>query len=342
MLMVVFGAGASFDSSPDYPPHVSASLEQNRLPLANRLFDNRPIFVEALDQFYQCKPIVPKLRGCASIETVLGEIERQANNYDRGTRELAAIRCYLQRAIRECERAWRETTRGITNHLTLLREIERTRKGNEPVCLVTFNYDTLLETALGDLGLPIQTMDDYTDVSRTFQLFKLHGSVNWANEIETSLPANVNQGNPMSVLQYVINNAPVVKIAGRFVVCSASNMGVADGRPVFPAIAIPVERKQVFQCPGQMVDALTAQLPGVTKIIAIGWRAKEDHFLGLLKQHLRRGAYLCVIAGSTKDAEDTKVQICRNLPNNPPIETEEIAGFTDFMQSRRAEELLAI
>ena len=340
--MVVFGAGASFDSSPDYPPSGSAYADQSRPPLANRLFDNRPLFVEALDQFPQSKPVIATLRGAASIETALTEIEEQSGNYDRGKRELAAIRCYLQRAIRECERAWRETTRGVTHHLRLLREIERTRKPNEPVCLVTFNYDTLLETALDDLGVPIQTMDDYTDVSRMFQLFKLHGSVNWANEIDTPLPGNVNSGNPMSVLRYAIDHAPTVQIGRQFVLCSAGNMGVANGRPAFPAIAIPVERKQIFECPAQMVDALTAQLPGFTKIITIGWRAGESSFLQLLNQHLKRGTYLCVIAGSQKDAQDTKVQICRNLPNNRPAEIEEIAGFTDFMRSRRLEEFLSI
>lgn len=127
-------------------------------------------------------------------------------------------------------------------------------------------------------------------------------------------------------------------MAARF----ASNMGVADGRPVFPAIAIPVEKKQAFECPKRIVDALIELLPRVTQIIAIGWRATEDHFLALLKQHLRRGTYLCVVAGSPKDAEDTKVRICRNLPNNPPVQTEEIEGFTNFMRSRRAEELLAL
>ena len=291
MLMVVFGAGASFDSSPDYPPPVSVSIEQSRPPLANRLFENRPIFVDALDRFYQCKPIVPKLRGEVSIEAVLGSIEEQSRNYERGLGELAAVRCYLQRAISECERSWRETTRGVTHQLTLLREIERTRKKSEPVCLVTFNYDTLLETALFDLGFPIETIEHYTDDSKMFRLIKLHGSVNWANKIETPLPSNVNKGNPMSVLQHVINYASAVKIiSDRFVVCNAGNMGLADGCPVFPAIAIPVERKQEFQCPPRMVDVLINLLPSITRIITIGWRAREEHFLRLLKQYLKRGS----------------------------------------------------
>ena len=67
--------------------------------------------------------------------------------------ELAAIQCYLQCAISECENMWKTVTEGVTNYLTLLREIVRLQKGVEQVILVTFNYDTLLEDALLRLGL---------------------------------------------------------------------------------------------------------------------------------------------------------------------------------------------
>lgn len=160
MLMVIFGAGASYDSSSTYPPGASIQVrgespefansnDYHRLPLAKDLFANRPMFVEAIDQFPQCKPIIPRLRdpavtsGRASIETRLREIEEEAKAYARGKQELAAISCYLARVISGCEAKWRENTRGITNYLSLLREIRRTHSGDEPVCLVTFNYDTL-------------------------------------------------------------------------------------------------------------------------------------------------------------------------------------------------------
>jgi hypothetical protein len=52
MLMVVFGAGASYDSAPSYPPNRQHFFEdQDRMPLANELFDNRSEFVRALNYF---------------------------------------------------------------------------------------------------------------------------------------------------------------------------------------------------------------------------------------------------------------------------------------------------
>jgi hypothetical protein len=354
MLMVIFGAGASYDSSSTYTPGMTppgaASHDDNyyRPPLAKELFANRPLFINAVEAFPQCKTIVYRLRDPAvisaqkSIEILLQEIEEEAKTYARGLQELAAARCYLQRAISQCEQEWVGITRGITNYLALLREIERTHQGDEPVCLVTFNYDTLLEAALSQLGWTIGTMEDYTQRSTLFRVFKLHGSVNWAHEVEIELPANINTGHPPAVLTHLIEHAASLKVSDRFVLCNPGMMGVVDGRPVFPAIAIPVEKKGSFECPQRMVEELIALLPQITKIFVIGWRASEAHFLELLKQRLRRGVYLSVIAGSPAEAEDIRVRINRVLINNPPSSTAERAsGFTEFMRSRRADQILA-
>jgi hypothetical protein len=70
MLMVIFGAGASYDSCPTYPPGSVAFDEvglgkldaYGRPPLACELFANRPLFIKALGQFPQCKTIVNRFR----------------------------------------------------------------------------------------------------------------------------------------------------------------------------------------------------------------------------------------------------------------------------------------
>ena len=359
MLMVILGAGASFDSSPTYtlgmaPPGTSQTDRDNdyhRLPLAKDLFANRPLFIEAINAFPQCKTIVSRLRdpavtsGHASIETRLQEIEEEAKTYDRGRQELAAVRCYLQIAISRCESRWRNVTSGITNHLSLLREIERLNKADHPVCLVTFNYDTLLEGALADLGLGIKEMDDYTRRPTLFRLFKLHGSVDWGRRVEVAFPANLNPGNSHAALKYLVEHGSEGKITNHFSRCDPSTMrppGEPDTPALFPAIAIPVEKKQVYECPEYMVDDLNKLLPQVTKIIVVGWRARETHFLDLLKQHLKRGVYLTVVAEGQKEADDIRVRINRALPNNQPSSNAETAaGFTIFMRSGRLQAILA-
>lgn len=62
----------------------------------------------------------------------------------------------------------------------------RTYIPKEPVCLVTFNSDTLLEEALRQFGLPIASIEDYTRRHPFYRIFKLHGSIDWAREVETN------------------------------------------------------------------------------------------------------------------------------------------------------------
>jgi hypothetical protein len=350
--MVIFGAGASYDSSPTYPPGQGppGSGAQHddfyRPPLAKDLFANRPLFINALNHFSQCKTILYRLRdpevirGNVSVESLLQEIEREADTYPRGKQELAAVRCYLQRAIAECEIHWRSATQRITNYLSLLREIERTHNDDQPVCLVTFNYDTLLEDALYDLGQGIARMEDYTDRSRLFRVFKLHGSVNWGQQIDTRLPSGLNSTNPATVLQYLIETAAQLQVSDRFVLCPPADMGLVDRQPVFPAIAIPVQEKQVFQCPRQMVDDLRGLLPQISKIIMIGWRGMEEHFLRLLSENVRRRVFLSIVAGNRDEAEKIRININRSLVNVPPSSTAEHTGFTQFIRTRRAEQIL--
>lgn len=360
MLMVIFGAGASYDSCPTYPPGtpVPGTGEQGALnewyrpPLAKDLFANRPMFIKALDEFPQCQAIVPRLRdpavtgGQASIETRLQEIEEQARTYAQGPPEIAAIRCYLARAMSSCESSWRENTRGITNHLRLLREILRVHKPttDKPAYLVTFNYDTLLEDALAHphIGLEIKQMDDYTRRLAPFRFFKLHGSVNWGHEVDMRFPGNLNMTHPQSV-KHLIEHATPQQITNRFAICHPSSMGLADGRnPVFPAIAIPVEKKQVFECPEYMIEELKRTLHDVTKLLVIGWRATEDHFLDLLNKHLQWGRrpHVSIVSADGTQAKETGARIHAALQYSSSSSAESAAGFTEFMRSDRLQEIL--
>lgn len=364
--MVIFGAGASFDSSPTYPfgttpPGATAEDHHNafnRPPLARELFANRPLFIEAIDRYPQCKTIVPRLRAPAvisgerSIEAILQEIEIQAATYQRGRQELAAVQCYLQRAISDCQNRWHNETRGITNYLTLLREIEHTQKGEDPVCLVTFNYDTLLEYALElHFGYKFEQIEDYTERIRPFRVFKLHGSVNWGQIVEIALPANMNLQHSPSILTYLIDHASELSVSNKFVLCNPLTLGEAvDNRPVFPAIAIPVEKKNQFACPQTLIEQLVTVMPHISKILVVGWRATEQNFLNLLANRLtglRRGVQLYIVAGSQANALETRVRIYRALLNNPPNSPYDspdsscdTGGFTDFLDSGRAKSFL--
>src|SRR5216684_7194564 len=104
MLMVIFGAGASYDSIPAHPPHAgSFAVRQGRggpvgtaqrLPLANELFADRDDFALWVARFDRCQPIMPLLRKASTSSTVEGALEdlqKEAGEYPERYRQLAAI-----------------------------------------------------------------------------------------------------------------------------------------------------------------------------------------------------------------------------------------------------------
>ena len=285
MLLVVFGAGASFDSVHHLPapgpPSEGLLYWQERPPLANQLFDTRGIFVELMARFKECQALVPMLRQSGtSVEKKLAEFQEQAKTFPPAHRELAAVHYYLHFAVWTCQNQWYTRHRGVTNFRTLLREIERWRyEAKEQVCFVTFNYDTMLEEAIGPvLQLEVRDMDSYY-TWENYSLFKLHGSVNWGRIVDG---LSAGGGSPVRFYQHLINtvNPDNSCVTEEYMLCDIEMHPLQDPRVVlYPALSIPVEKKDEFSCPRTHVTALEAILPRVTKMITIGWRATEAEFL---------------------------------------------------------------
>src|SRR5207247_9160964 len=97
MLLVILGAGASYDSLPAYWPRNLGEFEE-RPPLADELFDNRAIFGEAMTGFAMVQPIVPLLqrRHGQSLERRLQELAQEASDYPARYQKLMAVRYYIQ------------------------------------------------------------------------------------------------------------------------------------------------------------------------------------------------------------------------------------------------------
>ena len=251
MLMVIFGAGASYDSIPSNPPgpnDFSRRIVANsyRPPLANQLFEERTFFAETLEKYKACLAIVPRLRhlGNRPLEEVLEELQTEAENYPRGPQQMAAVRYYLHDMLWACGDAWLREAHGVTNYRTLLDEIDRCRKTDEIVSLVTFNYDTLLEPGLEDLGLKIEHVSDYVDKNPHYKVFKVHGSVNWGQVVgKADLEQSRHDHHPLPTIDRIIGRANKLQITQSFVISQTHPMAWVDGQPVFPAIAIPVQKK---------------------------------------------------------------------------------------------------
>jgi hypothetical protein len=114
----------------------------------------------------------------------------------------------------------------------------------------------------------------------------------------------------------------------------------ANGIPLVPAIAIPVETKTEFECPESHLDCLREMVDSVTKLLIIGWRGAENHFLRLLRDSGLREVTAQVIADRRENAEEVLQRLQEaELPIlGDPMDDE---GFSRYVISRKAEQFLA-
>lgn len=312
--MVIFGAGASYDSLPGRPPeNAGFSLEKAkdarnswRPPLAKDLFAPRPEFEAIARQLRWLEPLVPVLQHQArgeSVEQILQRRQALADGNPARLGELLAVRFYLQQLIHKCEEGWNGTKRAIpTNYRALLDQIDAELRDAERVLLVTFNYDRMIERALEARGGTFESLDDY--ISAPIPLFKLHGSVDWARPLNQEIPSEVQDGR-WGLANFICDRAAALPHLDPIVIERTAPLSKAGQSLAVPALAIPLRSKQTFECPEEHVAALKARLPGVSGVLTIGWRAGEEMFLDLLKEHLRRDVLWSCVSGKIDDSRLT-------------------------------------
>jgi hypothetical protein len=307
--------------------------ERFRPPLANQLFENRDWFVPLMTEFGDFRSLVTSLRTANSVERRLAEIQKEAETLEIRHCQLAAICYYLQSVIWSCETNWQQQHSGITNHAAFLETIELWRRSlNEQVCIVTFNYDTMIEQAVSQvLGIDFDSFSRYIS-DATYRLIKLHGSVDWGREVDVAFTRR----SPRDI----VRSAAKMKLSKQYRKVSQRPVVFDDGSIGFPALAIPVERKSEFVCPPAHLEALANFIPCVTKIITIGWRATEHHFLEMLTKPLtglQGDVDLMVVSGDDNGVKETVNNLAIGPANSERKRALRSDGFSGLMnQSGRA------
>jgi hypothetical protein len=322
VLAIIFGAGASYDSLPTYPlfPGLADPVSSARLPLANELFENRGEFAAARGMFRRLHGIIPYLQRtlvplnsspeAKSVEEVLEDLQSCEPNYRPvRQREMAAVRFYLQTIISKCETAVANAAQGVTNHRTLLDLVEEYRKGADPVCLITFNYDRMLEKALtAAVGFSITGPMGYVN-KPSYKLFKLHGSIDWGHPITRNRPSGSRDNNVS--MNDIIEQSDDFEYSDEIYIADSSPAYLDKyGAPLFPAVGVPTQTKTRFECPPEHIPVLKSALPQITKLLIIGWRAQERHFLDLFSPVLRQNQLreIAIVSGTEKGAQETRKQ----------------------------------
>jgi hypothetical protein len=331
MLMLIFGAGASFDSYVSHPPDLPSRTD-SRPPLTNQLFDDRPAFNSAFQLFDKGQPLIAKLRYLTeseSLEQVLERVDAESHGYAEGRKQLAAIRYYIQWVISDCEKRWHSVHMGATNHKALFNRIEPWRSPrNESVCIVTFNYDRLIEEALSMFDIFIKNLSHYIE-HPSYKVIKLHGSVNWVHP--TRLPIeHIERLSPLEIAHRMIRSIDAASVDLKyFDIQDTFPPNHMETRACLPAIAIPVPAKPTFECPQNHVNVLTEAIPEVDKLVVVGWRGQERHFTGLF-QKLQRRVTVLIVAGKEEDAHQTRAAL--EGAGVHGVYTEYSKGFSHFIR----------
>jgi hypothetical protein len=346
MLMVIFGAGASYGSrrmrpANELPPPRG---DPRRPPLTSELLLER--FGTFAARYPSSRPAIVALRRALSddpnkpIETAIGEL------YERGNVErlthLLALRFYLCDLVEEVTNDWWERFDGFTYYTELLDRIGTWRRAtNEPVLLVTFNYDMLLDRTAEAQAATWKLSGFGSYIARPdWQLFKLHGSVGWSRALATEdvFPegADVILQDANSVIAWSLGTD---FDTGELCPQHWSRAVTGEDAVAVPGIAVPTTLKQSFQCPPEHVTKFTAEIGNVDRLLTIGWRAAETHVRELLDAHIPPGYHLGICDVSERDT----IMIHENLglaARRSPDVTPFTNGFEGLLAGDRLEEWL--
>lgn len=203
------------------------------------------------------------------------------------------------------------------------------------MCLVTFNYDTLIEDTLLSVDIKIQNIADYIS-HRDYKLVKLHGSINWGRKVK--VPALAPDKNAWVIVSELTEAGSMLQLTEEVFLADGQPIAGQTGAVLFPALAIPVETKKSYECPKAHLDCLCDLLPKVTKVLIIGWRGAEEHFLEMLREQLSKEVWLMVVAESMEATTEIVNRIkVAGVPGRFSVASN---GFTGFIVNREGEQFL--
>jgi hypothetical protein len=139
--------------------------------------------------------------------------------------------------------------------------------------------------------------------------------------------------------RWLIDNATRVRPKPDFTFFRTPYTAMDHKDPAWPAIALPISGKAEFECPESHLLALVDSLPHVSRVLAIGWRGAEDHFLKVLAGNLNPSVRWFIVGRDSSDAQDIAGNIGkagfggnREVPN---------AGFTESLTKHVIRKFLA-
>jgi len=110
---------------------------------------------------------------------------------------------------------------------------------------------------------------------------------------------------------------------------------------LIPALAIPIETKNKFECPPSHEDELKSLIPAIDKLVMVGWRGAEENFVKLLIEGLltHESIPIMVVSSGPEGAAKLRERFAKyQIYYQDWLFAE--GGFTDFVRSKRMEDFI--
>lgn len=320
--MVIFGAGASFDSHFHY--HENDFNHVWRPPLANELFAPRnDSFLKVYNKYFGVKSLLPGLNVKEDIEDYFDQLWNKAKV--QNNKEVLSLIVNLVYAIQELMLEISEKNKeiGLSNYSAIVNQANLySNLKNQDVAFVSFNYDLLLENAISEVYVggqsPLNHFDNYTN--NRIKLFKPHGSANWGKKIKTKIIRDSDSNQKYfyefkydfdRIEQMLESNFELVYSDSKKILLTNSSYSETDFDYYFPQLLLPMKNKDEFIMPNSQIKLLEEITPNVSEILIIGWKGNEEKFNALLKTYLKdRDISVTIVSSDDNDTNYRKI-----LPN---------------------------
>lgn len=336
--LIILGAGASFDYySEDEKKGIKGFLD---FPLADNLCQPQYLYYleDRIRQREELKKIIDELAvkeireiflgGKNYISQIASSLNREQNleknvsniwktaverNDKYRQRQLVAFAYYLHFLFYLLSKEFGGRT--SNNYYALVNRLSDLLSNNNEseTLIVNFNYDLLMDDALKSLEHGVQNRLSH---------IKVHGS---CDKYCISRVTEQDKG-PPRMPHLTLSREELIKNFAEYwnevfeigpesydliYICKEKERG--EGVAIRPSLILPFYNKSEygFPCNKQDLQVIKNFLPRTDRILIIGWRAKDEEFINLIKEGVNdsgKDIRLSVVAGDKDDIADIKQQ----------------------------------
>ncbi len=346
MKLIIFGAGASFDSMHSF--HDENSIYNKwKAPLANEIFSDRRNFIDIIKDFKGAESLKSEIMLHNDLEEYFQNLwDFAKENSDNLTfSKILNTQFFLQKLFIEISNNYRSI--GNSNYEVISNlAYKYTKVIDEDILFISFNYDLLLDFALEKtLNIGFNEIDDY--LKSNIKYIKPHGSCNWFKDLNQVIGPNsvrsftgtdpakfVDNLYGKNVSNALIESELMDRIQIKNSVFEKQSYGI-------PQLLIPLKDKDEFVLPEKHLNYLEENLREVDEILIIGWKGTEANFARLLEKHLSdKNVNILTINNGDKtiNAEMKKIlpnAEIRSYPYKPDVCHEgNTDTFTNFVKTQ--------